>query len=577
MKRPSAEEDDHRLTRSVLEVYQSYIWQSPETRLAELLYDRPPVTLREAATNTEVLMQRYMATGWFSEDRISRVKQALYRINRELGGLTVGVKNNIERLYEGVVEAGHQPVCMGGPTYILNKAATVAIISKIAANDNTTMAPLFFVADYDGVQPELTNIRTPLLGPDGNLIHVPVPSGYEHSPASEIPLTYDWYVNVEESIRAGYTPLFNSLKGTVRDLFEERLEHALSITRASFIQSTTLGQWAAGIMSHLFNVEADLGIPLLMASDSEMRELFQSGMETLLARSNRETMLKTHRLVTDSIVNEGLEPGMGYRHDDYVPFLYECPESECHGARFELHYQVNSTVELTGQCPSCGQHTSIEVDATDPDLSDVIQYLSPRVDTRQFIVDTVIPVVRHVGGTGETAYYAQIIPLARELGIPFPQFVKYPRVYFNTPWNEQLAQRLRDRVPVLHTSELFKLIGQVTRLREERDITDINSYVMQLGMLIDSRHDALVAAYEEVKERLQKRVNPEDLQLKFDIECYLSWVYGEYERKRSSQESTWSWIEWAINAGLSDLFGPYHRMYHPALRNGATLFVNFMV
>ncbi len=567
------------MTKNVIEVYQSFIWLGKHTELAERLYDRPPVTLQEVIDRAGALRQRYLATDWFSEELISRVKRVLSRINRELGGLSPRVRRNIERLYEGVVEAGHQTVCMGGPAYILNKAATTSVISKIASENNVELAPLFFVADYDVVQPELTNVRTPLLGPDGNLISMPVPNDYKYSPVCEIPLpVYDWYLEAEESIRTGYRPLFGVLKGTERELFEERLEHALAITREAFLHSGTLGQWAARVMSHLFNVEGDLGVPLFVYSNDELRELCQLGMETLLARPTRDNLVKTHGLVTQMIVDEGLDPGMGARSEDYVPFFYECFNRNCHRARFELHYQTNTTTELTGRCPSCGQHFSIEINPTSPDLSDVVHQLSPRVDSRQLIVDTVIPIVCHVGGTSEAGYYAQVIPLAREIQIPFPMFIKYPRVYFNTPWNESLSKRLQERrVPVLQSPELFKLIGQIAKCRKGGDPNCINSYVMQLENLIGMRHDELVTKHAELQASLHDHITTEDLQLKFDIECYRSWAYGEYEQGKSGQEVTWSCIEWAINSGLSDLFGPYQRAYSAALRNGSTQFVNFVV
>ena len=43
------------------------------------------------------------------------------------------------------------------------------------------------------------------------------------------------------------------------------------------------------------------------------------------------------------------------------------------------------------------------------------------------------------------------------------------------------------------------------------------------------------------------------------------------------QESSWSWIDWAINSGFADLFGPYQRAYVGPMKNGSTVFVNFTI
>ncbi|MCK5301974.1 MAG: hypothetical protein KAJ96_02440, partial [Candidatus Thorarchaeota archaeon] len=62
-----------------------------------------------------------------------------------------------------------------------------------------------------------------------------------------------------------------------------------------------------------------------------------------------------------------------------------------------------------------------------------------------------------------------------------------------------------------------------------------------------------------------------------DLERYLSWVFGQYAENKLGQEASWSWIEWMLNSGAHDLFGPYRRAYVPNMKNGATLFVNFSV
>ncbi|MHA1481459.1 MAG: hypothetical protein ACTSQZ_08560, partial [Candidatus Thorarchaeota archaeon] len=64
---------------------------------------------------------------------------------------------------------------------------------------------------------------------------------------------------------------------------------------------------------------------------------------------------------------------------------------------------------------------------------------------------------------------------------------------------------------------------------------------------------------------------------RLDLERYLSWTFGQHAKNKRAQESSWSWIEWAINAGFSDLFGAYERAIVPEMKNGATVFVNFSV
>ncbi|NWF96912.1 MAG: bacillithiol biosynthesis BshC [Candidatus Thorarchaeota archaeon] len=564
--------------RSVVEVYQSFIWRGTDTGLAALLYDTPPVTLGEIPPRAVRLRDRYQKTGWLTEERISKVADILTAANRRLGALTPSVKRRIEMLSEGAVEAAHQAVCMGGPVYVLNKAATAARVAAISERSGVSLAPFFFVADYDEVQPELTNMRTPLLGAEGNLVSFPVPEGYEYSPVSVLPAPSDeWYVRVEESVRAGYRPLFKVLDDRAKTMFEERLEQALSVVRWAFYNSQTLGEWSQKILARLLNIECDLGVPLLPASDPQVRETMVGGMEYLLASDNRDRFLRAHDQATQAILQAGLDTGMGKRPDDYVPFFYECPGRECHRARMELHYESSDGAALLrGRCPVCQQHVEIEADAQDPDLSQFAKELAPRVDTRQMVVDMLIPTVCHVGGPGEAAYYAQVIPVARELGITFPMFVKYPRVYFNTPWGESMAARLKEaKVSVIQSQAVFGLLGSIARARKKGRPDDMNSRVSELERLISQAHSEANSTLKQLLEQADM-TNEENHRLKFDLECYLSWAFGQYTLGKLGQESTWSWIEWAVNAGFRDLMGPYERAYDSALKNGSTLFVNFM-
>ncbi len=203
------------------------------------------------------------------------------------------------------------------------------------------------------------------------------------------------------------------------------------------------------------------------------------------------------------------------------------------------------------------------------------------MDSRQILIDTLIPTVAHVGGPGETAYYAQVIPSARAMNIPFPMFMKYPRVYFNTPWNEQLAKSLeKDGFKVLHRKDMFKLMGKIAKSRRKKQYDEMNEQLVSLSQLIFDTHSSLNESLEETSKKIVESTGKalEALQFqKLELERYLSWVFGQYVDNKLGQESSWSWIEWAINSGFSDLFGPYERAYVGPMKNGATVFVNFSV
>ena len=438
---------------SVNRVYHDFIWYRENEELSKILYDTPPTTMDSISERVPQILKHYSEMLWHLEEKMDLMEKALIKSNKKTGCLTQKVRERIMNLRNGAVEAAHQTVVLGGPAYILNKAATANQISAFCSDSGVDVSTYFCVADYDTVQSELTNIRIPVLGQGGTLVSVPVPEGYENSPVSVLPLPeMDWYYQMEEDIRNSYRPMLKSLDGTKRLIYEERLEQALSVARWSFINSKTLGEWAERIIGRLLNIEGNLGIPLLIASNENIRELLVEGLEYLLARENRERFLNTFNEITDKITAADYNPGIGHREADYVPFFYECQSDGCNSARVELHYvSKGSDILLKGKCPNCAETIEIETSADSPYLGEIAHQMSLRVDSRQLAIDTICPVVVHVGGPGETAYYAQVIPSAKAMTAPFPMFVKYPRVYFNTPWNEQLAKDLEQKdVKTLH-------------------------------------------------------------------------------------------------------------------------------
>jgi uncharacterized protein YllA (UPF0747 family) len=576
-------EEGLKLEPNVSNVYLDFIWRTTNTEIANTLYDSPPLTLDAITDRVPRLLEQYQGTLWHIADRMGLLEKTLISLNRDLGCLTPEVTSNIKNLKYGAVEAAHQTVVLGGPSYVLNKAITAKRIADLSSERGHHIVPYFCLADYDTVQPELTHIRLPVMGSGGTLVSIPVPEGYENSPVSALPLpSKDWYNQIEDEIRDTYNPMFKGLEGASRLVFDERLEQALSILRWSYINSTTLGQWATRILGRLFNIESNLGLPLVIASSDGIRDLLVEGIEFLLARDNRERFLSTFNDVTTLIQEHGYAPGIGPRTSDYVPFFYECPEATCNRARMELHYEDRGSVaSLTGKCPSCSELIEIETSADTPYLGDVARNISLRVDSRQIAIDSIIPTVTHVGGPGETAYYAQVIPSARAMSIPFPSFVKYPRVYFNTPWNEQLAKSLEQKeLPVLHRRDMYSILGKISKLRKKNRFDEMNQELGNLESLILDCHIELNERLKSLEESIAMAAGDKVadlLNLKMDLERYLSWTFGQYAEGKLGQESSWSWIEWTNNSGFNDLFGPYERAYVGPMKNGATVFVNFSI
>jgi hypothetical protein len=121
-------------------------------------------------------------------------------------------------------------------------------------------------------------------------------------------------------------------------------------------------------------------------------------------------------------------------------------------------------------------------------------------------------------------------------------------------------------------------MGKIARFRKKQRNDEMNEKIFELSNLILDTHLNLNKSLEDVSGKISAASGEEHEKLQFlklELERYLSWTFGQYAENKLGQESAWSWIEWAINSGFSDLFGPYERAYVGPMKNGATAFVNF--
>jgi len=323
------------------------------------------------------------------------------------------------------------------------------------------------------------------------------------------------------------------------------------------------------------------------------RSLFQAGYELLLAEPNRTKFIEAANRAVGLVEASGYRAGIGLRDDEYVPFFLECPTLGCHKTRVELRYRGepgSTSAHIVGKCPKCGENHEFSFNARKPDLSDIVETLSPRVDSRQIIVDSTIPVLAHVGGPGETSYYSEVIPAARALNIPFPAFLRYTRLFYNTPWNEGYAKGLAEKgYPTLMDETLFSALSGWVEARNAGDAAGLRGAHIEIQGAIEVVDERLVGELEALKaeiDSIKRRLrDPEKRQaligemrgkqaLAQEIETYLSSALGRFSPERLGQEVSWAWLDVAAVAGLEDLMGVFLRQYNDNTPNSAVFFAN---
>ena len=568
-------------------LYTDYVENGARGETATELWGSIPATLGEAYRLLGGIREAYGP----APDELEDLKKAMKADMRRLGVLTSKASENIDRLPNGAIETGQQPYALGGSSLIFNK---IAYISSLSGLGGEGYAPLFFVADYDGVQAELLNTRVPSPSPRGLLFSYPAGPEYEDAPIYELPNPPEsWLEKALENLRGNYRGLLRDAESGVREKGLLNLEHSLSILRSAYYSTDNVSDWSTKTVGSLVNLESDLGVPILQFSMRGSRRLFQSGYELLLADGNRERFIDATNRAFELIVASGFNPGSGFREPDYVPFFLECRASGCNGSRVELRYSRVvgfSSAGVSGKCSRCGERYEFSFDAGSPDLSDIVEDLSPRVDSRQVIVDSVVPILAHVGGPGETSYYAEVIPAARALGLPFPVFVRYTRLFYNTPWNDAYARALMSRgCCCLADGGLFEALNGWVEARNDGDPDGLREAHVAIRGCIEVTagmlEGILAGLREEIEEIKGKLRDPENRKALInemrgkqahaqEIELYMSAALGRFSPERFGQEVSWAWLDVATVAGVGDLMGVFLRQYNVNTPNSSMFFAN---
>ncbi len=565
-------------------LYQKFTENDPAGEYAPRLWGKIPRNMAECHGYLAEIRAKYGTP----PAELEGLKKAMKAQMRSLGILTKKTETNIDTLDRGAVETGQQPNCLGGPSFIFNKITYTATLAGLGGG----YVPLYYVGDYDSVQAELINIRVPSPSAKGMLITYPSSSEYEGAPIRRL-LNPDeeWLRKTLEKVESNYRGLLKGVEPARQEKVLQNLSHINTIIKNAYYSTENVADFSTKILGAVVNLEADMGIPMLSATHPSIRGLFRHGYEVLLSEPNRSSFIRASNDAVDLIEGLGYKAQIGKRGRDYVPFFLECQTPSCHGSRVELRYHINgSNASVEGKCQRCEQEYSYSFSAERPDISDIAEIVTPRVDSRQVVVDSVIPVLAHVGGPGETSYYAEVIPGISGLGISFPTFTRYARVFYNTPWNEVAAKNVEARgYTTLSRRELFDALASWVEAKKAGNVEGTAKAHADLRKAIDETYTVLgkskVDAEVEVDSIKKNLSDPstrailiQEMKIKQvlagELDTYLSYAFGHFAPEKYGQEVSWIWIDLALTSGIGENVGIYKRLYGGNTPNSTVFFVN---
>lgn len=497
-------------------------------------------------------------------DNMEIFRKIVTKRHRRLGTLTFQVKEATDRINNGFLDVGHQPLLFGGPLFLINKVSLTEWLG-----DFLDMGAFFFIGDHDSIQNELTISRFPQANSYSGLELTPsswgVPDG---TPMHRVPVpSQEWFQAIKQKIHDNLRLLmkYANVRVEYRQLLIERFFSWFDIIYDSALSADNFSFWTQQIWSQLFIVRNDLSLFLTPESDIYYRKLILPGFEFLLTEKNRSLYIETLNNIRTEIISNNLEPGLPHREDEYVPFFLECLKCKFN-TRVEL--KIPNPGDLNGKCPVCSEEYSFSYNLNHPDLSEIAINISPRSDSRAVVNNFIFPLLAHVGGAGETQYYSAVIPAMRKLKINPPILIRSNRVHYNTPWAEKSAQ-IRNN-PVL-SQEVYDIFDGYNK---SKDIKIIQSSLERMREYLVSKYENELTQLKEQQENLQ--INPKNNKLRKsirDIELTLSHNFGRYAPNKKSSEVSWNWLDLAVLTGVHRISNIFQRQLKESAFPGYTWYI----
>ncbi|MHA1512481.1 MAG: hypothetical protein ACTSRJ_00240 [Candidatus Hodarchaeales archaeon] len=499
------------------------------------------------------------------EENVEKLRKIAYNHHRTLGTLTTDVKKTLEKIDSGFLDVGHQPLILGGSSFLINKVSLAEWLGR-----NSGIGTLFYIGDHDSIQNELTVTRFPQANSLSGLLITPhsweVPDG---TPIHRVPIPAEkWLSDSKVKIQENLRSLMKYSKVTPqnRSLLMERLTSCFDLIEDSTSATEDFSTWTQSIWSKLLNLRNKSEIFLISSSIVKFRELTRPAFEFLLVEQNRRKYIDTLNSIYQLLTEKGISPGLPHRESNYVPFFLECLSCPTK-TRVELHVPDPGTLE--GECPQCKEKFSFSYHPKHPDLSEIEKNITPRSDSRAMVNNITFPLLIHIGGGGETQYYASVIPAMKRLGVNPPILIRSNRIYYNTPWGEKSAADNNSHIFDQGVFKIFKEYNAGKNLIERTDaLESMRNYLQDISMknnkILLEYESSLKADPSNKKLRMQKR----------SLEQMLSHNYGRFAQGKNVQEVSWNWMDLGILTGIHKMTEIYQRQNNGNAFPGYTWYIN---
>jgi len=472
------------------------------------------------------------------------LKKSLIEYHEKLGILTDKTIENIEKIVNGSILSGHQPIIFGGPGLISNKIATLQYIQSFLEKHNVKLAPIFMIADYDGLHKELVRMyfTTPrsskpqILDISKNLDY-PEQTAFHRIKSPSV----KWLIDTIRSVKLVNREFSSKLSNEQKALFLENLDHILNMLMISYTSTSTLKDWFVKFWGTITNLINDWGIIYFPVKDKKISQVLTKYYAPFLLKN--EDYVSSFNEKYYFLKRKGFKPTLKTRDKQIAQFFVECPND---GVR--MHPLISGidheTYIIKTKCPHCKNEYIFKFENGNFDKK-ISLLLNPKVDSSSGIVQELLNTQIRISGPGEIAYFAMVRSGILATGIRTPIYIKYKRVFYNTPWIEQLGKFLNEKgIPSLHSQEFFKLLSKLAKVKRKRQFEQIPIIEQEVSDYIKHIYNKL----------LEYSGDP-------DVDTYLSWQFGRFSKQKFGQEVSWVWFELGKVTGLNYYFNAFNRVF----------------
>ena len=286
------------------------------------------------------------------------------------------------------VVSGQQAGLFTGPLYTIYKALSAVKMTECLRGRGYKAVPVFWVAAEDHDFDEVS--KTAVLNSAGETVEL------KNTPAK-------YY----ENLSVGYVEIDDSMKATIRRLFNELQHTEFTAELREAIEKT----WHAGVdfgaafARLLTRILSKYGLIILNPLDVRLKKLVSPIYVEAIKKSAEIVAALMHR--SEELITEGYHAQVLVT-EDYFPLFWQSPDKTRHALK------KSSTGKFKTK--------DLEREFSLAELADLAarepERFSPSVVLRSVVQDYLLPTVCYYGGAAEIAYFAQSAEVYRLLERP---------------------------------------------------------------------------------------------------------------------------------------------------------------